>query len=69
MNEDHRSRFQKLQADGVITAAEFEVLNFRDRGFTHYQIANGLGLSRSAVRDRLKNAYRKIAVHERENPA
>jgi DNA-binding CsgD family transcriptional regulator len=58
-----------LQTAGVITQAELEILLYRSRGLSQRQIANGLGITRAAVRDREWNAHRKIRRHRQEHAA
>jgi len=55
-----------LQTDGVITAKERRVLELANRGLGDRSISLALGISRGAVRDRRKNAVRKIELHRNE---
>lgn len=55
-------------ASRVCTAKELEALRLRDeRGMSPHRISMALGLSRRAVRERLDNADRKIALAMRTN--
>lgn len=62
-------QLRDLRAEGVITEAELEILLYRHRGISQRQIANGLGITRGAVRDREQNAHRKIRRHRQERAA
>jgi DNA-binding CsgD family transcriptional regulator len=46
----------------ALTAKEAEALHLRNAGMSTRTIALALGISRGAVRDRLKNAARKLAA-------
>jgi transcriptional regulator len=62
-------QLRDLHTHGVITEAELEILLYRHRGISQRQIANGLGITRGAVRDREQNAHRKIRRHRQEHAA
>jgi predicted DNA-binding protein (UPF0251 family) len=55
-----------LLAAGIITQLEHEAITLDQRGLSQRQIALALRISRTAVRDRLKNAARKTAAHNQE---
>jgi len=55
-----------LYLAGVITAKERRVLELANRGLGDRSISLALGISRGAVRDRRKNAIRKIELHRNE---
>lgn len=57
-----RSEIRDLHAAGVITHRELDVLELRHGGMSDRAIALALDISRRAVRDRRKNALRKIAL-------
>jgi DNA-binding CsgD family transcriptional regulator len=59
----------ELQITNVITTAEHDVLLLRIKGLSQRQTALALDISRGAVRDRLKNGDRKIALHRRKAAA
>lgn len=46
----------------VCTAAELEAVERWEAGMSQWAIAYELGISRSAVRERLRNAERKIEI-------
>jgi DNA-binding CsgD family transcriptional regulator len=46
----------------VCTEKEFEAWQLRDRGLSRWAISLALGIGLSSVRDRLRNADRKIAI-------
>ena len=54
----------------VCTPAELEAWALEDRGLSQRAIAYHLGISRTAVRDRLNNAANKIAraLNQTERP-
>jgi len=59
----------ELRIQGVITDREYDALLLNEKGLKPWTIAIALGISRWAVRDRLKNGYRKIELHERKDTA
>ena len=60
----------QLRINDVITAREYDALLLNEKGLKPWTIAIALGISRWAVRDRLKNGYRKIELHRhKENAA
>lgn len=63
------AQLAELRTHDVITAAEHDVLLLRSKGMSQWQIALALDLSRWAVRDRERNALRKIDVHRRKDAA
>jgi len=60
---------QRGMADAVaaasITASELRVLRYLPTKMTFAVIADRLGISRSAARDRAERAYKKLGVHSR----
>jgi DNA-binding CsgD family transcriptional regulator len=57
------------RTQGVITDREYDALLLNIKGLKPWTIAIALGISRWAVRDRLRNGYRKIELHQKENAA
>ena len=55
-----------LRIQGVITDREYDVLLLRLKGISQRSISIALGISRSAVRERLDNADRKITAHRKD---
>ena len=49
-------------AERVCTVKELEAWRLRDRGLSRWAMSLALGVGMSAVRDRLRNADRKIAI-------
>lgn len=43
-----------------LTDEEVTVLNFKRRGFTHYQIADEMGYSYDTIKNRVKSIKKKI---------
>ena len=58
-----------LRIQGVITDREYDVLLLQTKGMSQRTISLALGISRTAVRDRLENADRKIRQHHRKDAA
>ena len=56
----------ELRIQGVITDREYDVLLLRLKGISQRSISIALGISRSAVRERLDNADRKITAHRKD---
>ena len=52
-------------AAASVTAAEVRVLRYLPTKMTFAVIADRLGISRSAAKDRAERAYRKLGVHSR----
>jgi len=55
-----------LRNANVITDREYDVLILRLKGISQRSISIALGISRSAVRERLDNADRKITAHRKD---
>jgi DNA-binding NarL/FixJ family response regulator len=59
----------ELRIANVITDREYDVQLLRHKGMSQRTISLALGISRSAVRERLDNADRKIRQHQRKDAA
>lgn len=51
---------------GVLTVKEQDAIRLQQAGMSSRSIALALGVSRGAVRDRLKNAHVKLANHRKQ---
>ena len=60
------AQLAELRIQGVITDREYDVLLLRLKGISQRSISIALGISRSAVRERLDNADRKITAHRKD---
>jgi len=58
-----------LRIQDVITDREYDALLLHHKGISQRTISLALGISRSAVRERLENADRKIQAHQRKDAA
>lgn len=56
-------------AAATCTPAELDSLAYAAAGISDRHAAHRLGVSRTTHRDRLKNAYRKVAAHLAQEPA
>lgn len=56
------NQLEREIAARVCTAKELDAWRLRDRGLSRRLIALALGVSDSTLRDRLRNADRKIAI-------
>lgn len=59
----------ELRIANVITNREYDAALLSTKGMSQRTIALALGISRSAVRERLDNAARKIRQHQRKDAA
>ena len=57
----------RLEAAATITTAEKRLLRYLKTDLTFAMIADKLGISRGAVKDRAARMYRKLGVHSRED--
>ncbi len=57
----------ELHIAEVITTKQYDVLLLRIRGLSQQQIATGLHITREAVRERERAAWRNITNHRRLN--
>jgi len=48
-----------------VTAAEIQVLRYLPTNMTFALVADKLGISRSAAKERAERAYKKLGVHNR----
>ncbi len=48
-----------------LTKREVEVLQCITKGYTYYEVASMLGMSRNTITSHIKNIYRKLEVHSR----
>lgn len=62
-----KAELDHLHHAGIITAKEHAVLELH--GLSDRTIAQALDISRSAIRDRRRNALEKIARHQRRTAA
>jgi LuxR family maltose regulon positive regulatory protein len=59
----------RLDAAATLTAAEKKLLRYFKTDLTFAMIADKLGASRGAVKDRASRIYKKLGVHSREEAA
>lgn len=63
--EAARQQAANAEAATSVTPAELRVLRYLPTGMTFAGIANKLGISRSAAKERAERAYKKLGVHNR----
>jgi DNA-binding CsgD family transcriptional regulator len=66
MTRDQISDHQKA---GTITTRQAEILQLRARGYSQYEVARGLGVTRSTVKSLERNALEKIARSSQQEAA
>lgn len=57
----------EVQTAASMTAGEIRVLRYLPTGMTFAVIADKLGISRSAAKERAERAYKKLGVHNRDD--
>lgn len=66
---DIEARAHELHDANVITRSEAEILVLREKGVSWPDCARFLSRSESSLKQRLRNARRKIGAHERREAA
>lgn len=57
-------QLEQLRDQGILTRRQHQILELRRRGFSHNQIALGLGISPSTSKWITRRALQKIALHK-----
>ncbi|MDR1014334.1 MAG: helix-turn-helix transcriptional regulator [Coriobacteriales bacterium] len=65
--ENLESRCEELSTQGALSRRESEIMLYIGRGYSPAYIAKKLFLSDSTVRSHVKNIYRKLGVHSRQD--
>jgi DNA-binding CsgD family transcriptional regulator len=65
--ENLESRCEELSTQGGLSKRESEIMLYIGRGYSPAYIAKKLFLSDSTVRSHVKNIYRKLGVHSRQD--